>query len=95
MRAAEQLDFARDIGERGVDLRVVCPPLALDCKPADLQQVELPVVVDGELHVDASSHAKGFELGNKSDDRRERRWAGIGPRFEAEKGLEIVARAGR
>ena len=52
MRAAEQLDLARDIGERGVDPRVRCPALALDGERADLQKVELPVVANGEFHVD-------------------------------------------
>jgi hypothetical protein len=43
MWAAEQLDLARDIGERGVDLRVVRNrPRPVDCERADLQKVELP-----------------------------------------------------
>ena len=53
VRATEQLDLARDIGERGVDLRVVrCRPLAVDGERTDLQKVELPIVADGEFHVD-------------------------------------------
>ena len=60
MRAAEQLDLARDIGERGVDLRVRCPPLALDGERADLQKVELPVVANGEFHVDCITRLEGF-----------------------------------
>ena len=94
MRAAEQLDLARDIGERGVDLRVRCPPLAVDGERADLQKVELPVVADGEFHVDCITRQKGFELADQSDDRRQRRRAGIRPRFEAKKSLEIVADTG-
>ena len=94
MRAAEQLDLARDIGERAVDLRVRCPLLAVDDERADLQKVEPPVVADGKFQVDGITPEKSFKFADEGDDRPQRRWAGIRPRFEAKKSLEIVAYTG-
>src|SRR5580704_2422149 len=94
MRAAEQFDFARDAGERGVNLRVLRPPVWVDGERADLQKVKLPVVAHGELHVDCLASQKDFELTDESEDRGQRRRAGVRPRLKAEKSLEIVARAG-
>src|SRR5208282_1698794 len=93
MRAPEQLDLASDIGERGVDLRVRYLPLAVDGERADLQKVELPVVADGEFHVDCIAGEKRFELADESDDRCQRQWAGFRPRSDAIEILDIVGDA--
>ena len=69
--------------------------LPVDGERAHLQQVELPVAADGELHIDRVAREKGFELADEGDDRCQRGGQASRPRFEAEKGLEIVAGTGR
>src|ERR1700685_4049169 len=51
MPAAEQINLARDIGERSVDRRVRHSLRAVYGERADLQKVELPVAADGEFHI--------------------------------------------
>ena len=58
---------------------------------ANLQQIDLPVAVDGELHVDGIAGEQALQLADEGDNRGQRRRAGIDPRFETEKSLEIVA----
>ena len=53
MWAAEQLDLARDIRERGLDLLIVRRRLLpLNGERSDLQKIEPPIVADGKFHVD-------------------------------------------
>jgi hypothetical protein len=79
MRTAEQLDLAGDLGQRGLDLRVHGRPWAIHSKGADLQEVELPVLADGEFDVNRITAQKGFEFPDQGNDRLERCRAGIRP----------------
>ena len=94
MRPAQQLDLARDVGERVADLNVGDHALALHRELADLQKIQLAVAVDREFHVDGVAAEGALELGHERNHRGKRGRTGVGARAKAEEGLEIVAGAG-